>query len=83
MELTYTVVISFIALCLGAVTKAFINKVPSKYIPLQNLLIGIVSAIICVYTGIINGFLEALITCVTASMAAGGIYDLSKIKKED
>lgn len=83
MEITYAIVIAFVTLCLGALTKAVFTKIPSRFIPLQNLFIGIVSAIICVYTGVINGLLESLITCVTAAMAAGGVYDLTKINKED
>ena len=52
-----------------------------EYIPLQNFVIGIVSGIIC---GLLNidgmNITTAIITCLSSSMAAGGIYDMVKSK---
>ena len=52
MEITYVVIITLVAYILGSITKVFIDKIPNKYIPLQNVIIGIVSALICYFTKI-------------------------------
>ena len=50
MEITYVVIITLVAYVLGSITKIFIDKIPNRYIPLQNVLIGLVSAFICYFT---------------------------------
>ena len=49
MEITYVIIISIVAYVLGAITKLFIEKVPNKFIPIQNVVVGIISALICYY----------------------------------
>ena len=44
MEITYVVIIAIVAYILGAITKIFIDSVPNKYIPIQNVIVGIISA---------------------------------------
>lgn len=83
MEITYVVVISLITYCLGAVTKVFVNSVPSKFIPLQNVVIGVISALICFFAGLETNLLSAFVLCLLASMGAGGIADLSKVSITD
>ena len=80
MEITYMVVITAITLILGAITKSFIDVIPSKFIPLQNLVIGIVSAIICIAFKIETDILQAFILCLLSTLGAGGLYDLTKTK---
>lgn len=48
MEITYAVIVAIVTLMAGAITKAFVEAIPDKFIPLQNLLIGIISAILCI-----------------------------------
>ena len=81
MEITYVVIITIVAYVLGAITKTFISEIPNKYIPLQNVIIGVVSAIICYATKIETDLLQAIVLCLVATMGAGGIADLLKIKK--
>lgn len=81
MEITYVVIITLVAYVLGSITKVFIDKIPNKYIPLQNVLIGIISAFICYYTKIETNLLQSIVLCLMATMGAGGIADLIKIKK--
>ena len=52
MEITYVVVIAIIAYIFGAITKIFIDSIPNKYIPIQNVVIGLISGLICYFTGI-------------------------------
>ena len=82
MEITYVVIIAIVAYVLGAITKIFIETVPNKYIPIQNVIIGIVSALICYFTGVESNLLQAVVLCVVATMGAGGIADLINIKNK-
>lgn len=82
MEITYMVVIGLITYILGAITKMFVDVIPKKYIPIQNVVIGIVSAIVCIVFGLIPEPLQALVLCLSATMGAGGFYDLASIRKK-
>lgn len=81
MEVTYIVVITIVAYILGSITKIFIEKMPNKYIPLQNVFVGLTSALICYFTKIETNLLQAIVLCLMATMGAGGIADLIKIGK--
>ena len=83
MEITYVIIIAIIAYIFGAITKIFIDSIPNKYIPIQNFVIGVISAIICYLTGIKSDLLQAIALCIVATMGAGGIADLINIKKEE
>ena len=83
MEITYVVVIAIIAYIFGAITKIFIDSIPNKYIPIQNVIIGVISAIICYFTGIEPNLLQAIVLCLVACMGAGGIADLINIKDKE
>lgn len=83
MEITYVIIIAIIAYICGAITKIFIDEIPNKYIPIQNVIIGIISAIICYFTGIEPNLLQAIVLCLVATMGAGGIADLINIKNKE
>lgn len=83
MEITYVIIIAIVAYILGAITKIFIDAVPNKYIPIQNVIVGIVSALICYFTGIETNLLQAIVLCLVATMGAGGIADLVNVGKGD
>ena len=82
MEITYIVVVGLVAYVLGAVTKMFIEVIPNKYIPFQNVLIGVISALICYFTKIEANLFEALVLCLFATLGAGGTADLIKAMKK-
>ena len=81
MKITYAIIVSIVTYILGAITKLFINKIPNKYIPLQNVIVGIISGCICYWVKIENDFFQSIILCLMASTAAGGIAELVKINK--
>ena len=83
MEITYVIIIAIIAYIFGAVTKIFVDSIPNKYIPIQNVIIGVISAIICYFTGIEPNLLQAIVLCLVATMGAGGIADLINIKNKE
>lgn len=82
MEITYVIIIAIIAYVFGAITKIFVDNIPNKYIPIQNVVIGIISAIICYFTGIEPNLLQAIVLCIVATMGAGGVADLINIKNK-
>lgn len=82
MEITYVVIIAIVAYVLGAITKIFIDSIPNKYIPIQNVVVGIISALICYFTDIETNLLQSIVLCLVATMGAGGIADLINIKNK-
>lgn len=83
MEITYVIIIAIIAYICGAITKIFIDEIPNKFIPIQNVIIGVISAMICYFTGIEPNLLQAIVLCLVATMGAGGIADLINIKDKE
>lgn len=83
MEITYVIIIAIIAYMFGAITKIFVDSIPNKYIPIQNVIIGLISAVICHFTGIEPNLLQSVVLCVVATMGAGGVADLINIKNKE
>ena len=81
MEITYVIIISLVAYVFGAITKVFIDNIPNKYIPIQNVVIGIISALICYFCKIETDLLQSIVLCLIATMGAGGVADLYKTIK--
>ena len=81
MEITYMVILTIITYIFGAITKVFVDNVPNRFIPLQNVIIGIVAGLICYFTKIESNLLQALCLCLMSTMTAGGVADLKKLKK--
>lgn len=82
MEITYVVIIAIIAYLFGAITKIFIDSIPNRFIPIQNVVIGIIAGLICYFTKIEPNLLQSLVLCIVATMGAGGVADLINIKNK-
>ena len=81
MEITIGIIIMCFTLIAGEITK--LTNMPNKYIPLQNIIIAILSSIVCCVFKVEGmSVLETIVTCIFATMSAGGIADLKKIKKK-
>lgn len=81
MEITVAVIITAITLIAGEITK--LTNLDSKWIPLQNIIIAVVASIVCILFKVQDmSILETVVTCIFATMSAGGIADLKKIKEE-
>lgn len=82
MELTITGIIAFVTLILGQITKklGWMNK---KFIPYQNLVIGLISGLICWLVELEPNILVAMLSCLIASYGAGGLYDNLTIAKNN
>lgn len=82
MDITVGLIITALTLLAGEITKLF--DMPSKYIPLQNIIIAIVASIVCIVFKVQDmSVLETILTCIFGTMSAGGIYDLTKTGKEE
>lgn len=78
MQITIALVVMAVTLIAGEITK--LTSLPTKYIPLQNIIIAIIASIVCIVFNVENmGVLETVLTCVFATMSAGGIADMKKI----
>jgi len=71
-----------VTLIFGFLAKKF-NWIESKYIPVQNLAIGLLAGILSYLVGLTDNIIISVVSCLIGSMAAGGIYDTSKTRKED
>lgn len=77
-----TTIFALVAAIVTAVSGVMFKNsvVPAKYIPIQNLFIGIISAIVAIYMNIYPSIPVAIFTCLSISMGVGGVYDLTKTK---
>ncbi len=82
MTLTVASIVLFTTLVLGSICKST-NLRTKNNIPLQNLIIGVISGFICYFAGVENNLMEAIILCVMSAFSAGGVYDLSKTVRKD
>lgn len=82
MELTVTGIIAFVTLILGQITKK-LGWIDKKFIPYQNLIIGLISGVICWLVELEPNILISLLTCVMASYGAGGLYDNLTIRNDE
>lgn len=82
MEVTVALIVTAVTLVLGQITK--VTPIPNKYIPLQNIVISIVASIICIAFNVEGmNTLETVLTCIFATMSAGGLADLKKVTGEE
>ena len=68
---------------MGAINKLKWQKMPNKYIPIQNVIIGVISGLVCYIFKIEPNFLNSMVLCLSSTMSAGGIADLMKLGKSD
>ena len=81
-EMVIAVVTAILTYIFGLLSKKF-NWIESKYIPIQNAIIGILAGVICKVLGLADSnMLITLMYTLFGSMTAGGTYDLTKSGKE-
>ena len=81
MTISLSVVIMLVAYTFGAITKIFTQKLPNNFIPMQNVVIGLISGIICYFLHLDENLLNSILVGVMSTMSAGGIADLISIGK--
>ena len=80
MEVTYVIIVGIISYILGSITKIFVDSIPNRFIPIQNVLIGLISGLICYFTKVEPNLLQSLVLCFFAATGAGGTADLLQTK---
>ena len=78
MELIFSAVTLVVTGLLGVVTGK--TSIPNKYIPIQNLVIGIIAAVVATGFGLFENIPTAIVVSLGMAFAAGGTYDLAKTK---
>lgn len=76
-ELIFMVVTATITGILGCVTKD--RVIPSRFIPLQNIGIGVISAIVATYFNLFDDVALAILVSLATSLSVGGGYDATRI----
>lgn len=79
-ELIFAVVTAVITGLLGVIFKN--NVIPSRFIPIQNLVIGIIAAVVAVYFNLFNDIPTAILMSLAIAFGVGGAYDATQIKKK-
>lgn len=72
-------VTALVTLIFGELSKRF-GWVKKKYIPIQNLVIGILAGFLAYFLKLDENLLSCIITCLFSTLCAGGAYDLAKTK---
>lgn len=68
-----TVIVTFI---FGIIVKKY-ELVESKYIPIQNVIIGVIAGVICYGLQLDDmNLATSIVTCIISALGAGGAYDL-------
>ena len=81
MNITVALIVTALTLIAGEITK--VTTIPNKYIPIQNIIIAVLASIVCIVFKVEDlSVLETIISCVFATMSAGGLADLKKVKEE-
>lgn len=79
-ELLFGISQAIITAIIGVFTKD--TLIDSKYIPIQNLAIGILSGILAIVTGIYDNTINAMLIGIAISFGVGGAYDMVQIKNK-
>lgn len=80
VELIFALVTAIVTGLLGMILKD--RVVPARFIPLQNLIIGVISATIAIAFDMFPNTPIAIFTCLAIAMGVGGTYDLAQTNKK-
>lgn len=84
MEFTWEILFGIAQAIVTAIIGVFTKDtlIDSKYIPIQNLIIGILSGILAIVTGIYDNTINAMLIGIAISFGVGGAYDMIQIKNK-
>ena len=84
MEITIELIFALVQAVITAILGIFLKDsvVPSKWIPIQNIVIGLISAGIAIGFGLFSNIPIAVVTCLAISLGVGGTYDAIQIKNK-
>lgn len=76
VEFIFSVVTAVVTAILGTFFKD--RVVPSRFIPLQNIVIGIIASVIAVYFNLFDNWAVAILVSLGMALGVGGAYDLKR-----
>lgn len=84
MEFTWEILFGISQAIITAIIGVFTKDtlIDSKYIPIQNLIIGILSGLLAIVTGIYDNTINAMLIGIAISFGVGGAYDMVQIKNK-
>lgn len=84
MEITIELIFALVQAVITAILGTFLKDsvVSSKWIPIQNIVIGLISAGIAIGFGLFSNIPIAIVTCLAISLGVGGTYDAIQIKNK-
>lgn len=84
MEFTWEILFGISQAIITAIIGVFTKDtlIDSKYIPIQNLVIGILSGFLAIATGIYDNTINAMLIGIAISFGVGGAYDMVQIKNK-
>lgn len=80
IELIFGLVQALITAILGSFTKK--GKVPKRYIPIQNIVVGLIAGLLAIYFNIYDDVVLAMFVCLATSLGVGGAYDAAQTKNK-
>jgi len=80
IELIFGVIQAVVTAVLGSFTKK--GKVPKRFIPLQNAIVGMIAGLLSVYFEVYDNVIVAMFMCLAVSMGVGGVYDATQTKRK-
>lgn len=80
ITITIPIIIMLATYICGVITRLFIEKIPNKYIPIQNLIIGVLSGIVCFFLKLDDNLVHVMVICIMSSMSASGMAELVNVK---
>lgn len=81
LELIFALVTAIFTGIAGVFTKN--SKIPDKFIPVQNLIIGIIAAVVAVYFKLFDNYPLAIFVSLVTAFGVGGGYDLVHGNKKE
>lgn len=77
-ELIFMVVTAVVTGILGAITKN--RAIPARFVPIQNIVIGIVAAIVATYFNLFDNVAVAILVSLATALGVGGAYDATQTR---
>lgn len=77
IEIIFGVVQAIVTAIAGIIFKK--TDVPARYIPIQNIIIGVICGFLAYYFGIYTDIPTSLMLCLAISLGVGGAYDIMQI----
>lgn len=77
-ELIFMVVTAVVTAVVGAVVKD--RALPARFIPIQNIVIGIIAAVVATYFNLFDNYAVAILVSLATALGVGGAYDATQTK---